>query len=54
MKVLVLGNGVLGEEIVKQTGWDIISRKINGFDITNKDTYYLMTEIFHGVAQSMP
>jgi dTDP-4-dehydrorhamnose reductase len=33
MKVLVLGDGLLGTEIVKQTGWDYISRKKDGFDI---------------------
>jgi dTDP-4-dehydrorhamnose reductase len=32
-KVLVLGDGLLGSEIVKQTGWDYISRKKDGFDI---------------------
>ena len=34
MKVLVLGDGLLGTEIIKQTGWDCISRKKDGFDIT--------------------
>ena len=33
MKILVLGDGLLGSEIVKQTGWDCISRKKDGFDI---------------------
>ena len=51
-KVLIIGNGLLGTELHKQTGWDIVSREVDGFDITNKDTY-LMTEIFHGVAQAM-
>ena len=32
-KILVLGDGLLGSEIVKQTGWDCISRKKDGFDI---------------------
>jgi len=31
-KILILGNGLLGKEIKKQTGWDITSRK-HGFDI---------------------
>jgi len=35
-KVLVLGNGLLGKEISKQTGWDNISREKDGFDITDK------------------
>ena len=34
MGVLVLGDGLLGSEIVNQTGWDYISRKKDGFDIT--------------------
>ena len=34
LKVLVLGDGLLGSEIVKQTNWDYISRK-TGFDINN-------------------
>lgn len=37
MKVLVLGDGKLGSEIVKQTGWDYISRKKDGFDITDSN-----------------
>ena len=39
MKVLVLGYGMLGYEIVKQTKWDYISRKKDNFDITNKDMF---------------
>ena len=26
-KILVLGDGLLGSELVKQTGWDYVSRK---------------------------
>ncbi len=37
MKVLVLGDGLLGSEIVKQTNWDYISRKKDGFDITTNE-----------------
>jgi dTDP-4-dehydrorhamnose reductase len=37
MNVLVLGDGLLGSEIVKQTGWDCISRKKDNFDITSCD-----------------
>ena len=36
LNVLVLGDGLLGGEIVKQTGWDFLSRK-KGFDINNLD-----------------
>lgn len=35
MKCLVLGDGLLGSEIVSQTGWDCISRKNNLIDATN-------------------
>ena len=35
LKVLVLGDGLLGAEIVKQSGWKYISRKKDGFDINN-------------------
>lgn len=34
MKVLVLGQGLLGKELVSQTGWHYVSRKEHGFDIT--------------------
>jgi dTDP-4-dehydrorhamnose reductase len=33
LKVLILGDGLLGSEIEKQTGWDCISRKRNNFNI---------------------
>jgi len=33
LKVLVLGDGLLGSELVRQTGWDYVSRKDTGFDI---------------------
>jgi dTDP-4-dehydrorhamnose reductase len=33
MKVLVLGDGLLGSELVKQTGWDFISRKKDKLDV---------------------
>jgi dTDP-4-dehydrorhamnose reductase len=43
-KILILGDGLLGTEIRKQTGWDYISRKKDGFSIGNfiyrKDDYY--------------
>jgi hypothetical protein len=37
MKVIVLGDGLLGSEIIQQTGWDYISRKKDGFDIRYSD-----------------
>jgi dTDP-4-dehydrorhamnose reductase len=36
LKVLVLGDGLLGSEIIRQTNWDYKSRK-TGFDINNLD-----------------
>ena len=39
-KIVVLGDGLLGSELVKQTGWDFISRKKDGFDISNYSLYY--------------
>jgi dTDP-4-dehydrorhamnose reductase len=53
-KVLILGDGLLATELAKQSGYDILSRKKDGFDLTDTDTFYKMTEIFHGVAQTMP
>ena len=35
MKVLVLGDGLLGNEIIKQTNWDYLSRKKDGIDVNN-------------------
>lgn len=51
MKVLVLGDGILGSEIIQQTGWDYISRKKDNFNITDKSTYHLLTKIKFGVIQ---
>ena len=39
MKVLVLGYGMLGEELVNQTGWDYRSIEEHGFDITKPDDW---------------
>ena len=41
LNVLVLGDGLLGTEIVKQTGWDYISRRSNGFDINGDLVKYM-------------
>lgn len=50
-RILILGNGLLGKEIHNQTGWDIISRKENGFDITQPDKFYsYFLDIFDGLA----
>ena len=49
--VVVLGDGLLGSEIVKQTGWDNISRKKNNFDITesNKFPYFFVEDCYEGL-----
>ncbi len=38
-KQLILGDGLLGAEIRKQTGWDYVSRKKNGVDFTDIRSY---------------
>ena len=48
-KILVLGNGILGKEISKQTGWDNISREKDGFDITDPS---LLEEMFLDYTQT--
>jgi len=53
-KILILGDGLLAKELIKQTGWDYVSRKKDGVDITDPSTYYKMTEIFDSMGQSMP
>lgn len=39
MKPLILGNGLLGSELIKQTGWDFLSRKSHNFNIENFEHY---------------
>lgn len=39
MKPLVLGNGLLGSEIIKLTGWDFVSRKSHNFNIEDFESY---------------
>jgi dTDP-4-dehydrorhamnose reductase len=38
MKALILGDGLLGSEIIQQTGWDYLSRKKDGFNIRDVRT----------------
>ena len=40
MKILVIGDGLLGSEIVKQTNWDYISRKKDGINFTILESYH--------------
>tara|TARA_R110000868_G_scaffold16881_4_gene74856 strand:- start:159 stop:881 length:723 start_codon:yes stop_codon:yes gene_type:complete len=39
MRIVVLGDGLLGSELVKQTGWEYLSRKKDGFDITRDEKF---------------
>ena len=39
MKAVILGNGILGSELAKQTGWDILSRSVDGIDLTDITTW---------------
>lgn len=47
MKVLILGDGTLGSELVSQTGWDYISRRKDRFNAINPD-FNLLIEQKHG------
>ena len=39
-KNIILGYGILGKELVKQSGWDYLSRSLNAsFDFKNSDSY---------------
>lgn len=38
MKVLILGDGLLGKEIIKQTNWQYLSRKKDNFNIYDIET----------------
>jgi dTDP-4-dehydrorhamnose reductase len=39
--VLVLGDGLLGSELIKQSNWDYVSRSKDGFDINHLDEFIL-------------
>jgi len=40
MKVVILGDGLLGSELHKQTGWDYLSRKKDGLDFNDPTTFF--------------
>ncbi len=50
--ICILGDGLLGKELRRQTDWDYISRKRDGFDITDRKTWTidLLINQYHGVA----
>ena len=54
MRSLILGDGILGSEMIQQTGWDCISRKKDNFNITDKSTYHILTKVKFGVIQYCP
>jgi len=37
--VLIIGDGLLGSELIEQTNWDYISRSKDGFDVDNIEEY---------------
>ena len=44
MKCLILGDGLLGKELVKQTGWDYVSRKKDNMDLSDISTLVEITK----------
>jgi dTDP-4-dehydrorhamnose reductase len=40
MKAVILGDGLLGSELHKQTGWDYLSRKKDGLDFNDPTTFF--------------
>lgn len=53
-KILILGDGLLGKELHNQSGYDFISRKKNGFDITSSSTYNCILSSKFGSIQHCP
>lgn len=50
MKIAILGDGLLGKALHDIMYWDIISRKQDGFDITNPECFNQhLIESYHGV-----
>lgn len=39
MKPVILGNGILGNKLNQETGWDILSRSVDGLDLTDINTW---------------
>lgn len=38
--IIVLGEGLLGREIIRQTGWDFLSRRSHGLNIFDTESYF--------------
>lgn len=49
MKIIILGDGLLGSEIIKQTKWDYISRKKDKIDFINPSSYIAFLEKYDTV-----
>lgn len=39
MNPVILGNGLLGKELHNQTNWDVLSRSVDGIDLTDINTW---------------
>tara|TARA_R100000664_G_scaffold31485_1_gene45126 strand:+ start:6211 stop:6942 length:732 start_codon:yes stop_codon:yes gene_type:complete len=54
-RILVLGYGMLGQELVKQTGWDYRCIEEHGFDITKPDDWWEhLLKVEFGAVQYCP
>lgn len=51
MSILILGNGLLGTELYRQSNYDMISKEYDGFDITSLETYNKLLSIEFGAVQ---
>lgn len=40
LNIVILGDGLLGSEIEKQTRWNVLSRKLTGFDVNDLDSSF--------------
>jgi len=49
MSILILGNGLLGSEIRKQTNWDYLCREKDNFDFCDIKTYYGKLYDYHTI-----
>lgn len=50
-RIVILGDGLLGSELANQTSWEVISRKINAFDLTDVKSFDLLLETYDGMMQ---
>ena len=50
-RIVILGDGLLGSELAHQTNWDVVSRKVNAFDLTDAITFDQLLETYDGMMQ---